>query len=224
CPNSGYAAGSRSQLMVGTAIWDAAENLVKAMKKEDGSFRSYAEMIAEDIPVYQLGVFDTSTFDICATDEQNAQGNPFLAYMYAAFVTEVEVDTETGKTTVKKNNDAYDVGKIGNRLIVEGQAYGGLAQGIGMALSEDFEDLKAHTTLAKSGLPYIEDVPDDITLYFQETPRPNSKFGCSGVGEVVMTAPHAAIINGIADACGVRIRHLPAYPEKVLAALQENRR
>ncbi len=223
CPNSGYAAGSRSQLMVGNAIWDAAENLIRAMRKEDGSFRTYEEMMAEDLPLYYLGVYNTSPY-VSATDEQGTQGNPFVAYMYAAFVSEVEVDTETGTTKVKKITAAYDVGRIANRLVVEGQAYGGLAQGIGMALSEDFEDLKAHTTLVKSGLPYIEDVPDDITLIFQETPRKHSKFGCAGVGEAVTTAPHVSIINAIDDACGARIRRLPAYPEKVLQALKDKER
>ncbi|MEG1500662.1 MAG: molybdopterin cofactor-binding domain-containing protein, partial [Clostridiales bacterium] len=219
CPNSGNAAGSRSQVMVGNAIYDAAEKLVQALRKQDGTFRNYNELKAEDIPAYHLGVYCSAPY--CeATNEEAGQGNPFIAYMYAVFLSEVEVNTLTGKTEVKRMVAAYDVGKIGNRLVVEGQAYGGLAQGIGMALSEDFEDLKAHNTLAKSGLPYINDVPDDLELHFLETPRLHSAFGSSGIGEVVTTSPHASIINAIDDACGVRIRSLPAYPHKVLAALQ----
>jgi aldehyde oxidoreductase len=114
-----------------------------------------------------------------------------------------------------------DCGTIVNKLVLEGQIYGGLVQGIGLALSEDFEDLKKHTTLTGCGIPQIKDAPDDIVIIHQETPRPHGPYGASGVGEMPLSAPHASIINAIYDACGVRIKHLPAYPEKVLAGLEE---
>ena len=99
--------------------------------------------------------------------------------------------------------------------------YGGLVQGIGLALSEDFEDLKKHTTLTGCGIPQIKDVPDNIEIIYQETPRPNGPYGASGAGEMPLSAPHAAIINAIYNATGVQITKLPARPEKVLAALKE---
>jgi len=107
-----------------------------------------------------------------------------------------------------------------NKLVVDGQLYGGLVQGIGLALSEDFEDLKKHIDLKGCGLPYILDVPDDIDLIYQETYRPNGPFGAAGCGEMPLTSPHASIINAIYDAAGVRMTHLPARPDKVLAALK----
>ena len=68
-----------------------------------------------------------------------------LCYMYGAFLSEVEVDVTTGKTEVVKMTMVADVGKIINKATVDGQMYGGLIQGLGLALSEDFEDLKKHT-------------------------------------------------------------------------------
>jgi aldehyde oxidoreductase len=113
-----------------------------------------------------------------------------------------------------------DVGKINNRLVVDGQIYGGVAQGIGLALSEDFEDLKKHTSLKACGIPYAKDVPDKFDIYYVESPRPDGPFGAAGVGELPLTASHVAVVNAIANATGVRIRHLPALPEKVLAGLK----
>ena len=220
CPNSGGAAGSRSQLITGNAIYEAAEKLANAMRKEDGTYRTYDEMVAEGIETYYLGSFSTGT--VCTPLDHKTGLTPYshIAFMYGVFISEVEVDTTTGKTKVVKMSVAVDSGKIGNKLAVDGQYYGGMAQGIGMALSEDFEDLKKHVTLAKSGFPYIDAVPDDLELLYLETPRKHSAFGCSGCGEVVLSSPHASVINAIDDACGARIRHLPAYPEKVLAALE----
>ncbi len=97
-----------------------------------------------------------------------------------------------------------------------------LAQGLGLALSEDFEDIKKHSTLIGAGLPFIKDVPDDMELLYVESPRPDGPHGASGSGELPLTSPHASIINAIYNACGVRIRHLPAYPEKVLEGLKAN--
>ena len=113
-----------------------------------------------------------------------------------------------------------DIGVIANRQAVEGQMYGGLVQGIGLALSEDFDDLEKHTNMVAAGIPYIKDAPDALVLNFLETPRASGPFGAGGCGELPLYAPHAAIINAIYHACGTRITHLPARPEKVLAALK----
>ncbi len=113
-----------------------------------------------------------------------------------------------------------DVGKVNNYLVVDGQIYGGIAQGIGLALYEDYEDIKKHSNMVGAGFPYIKDIPDDIEIIYEETERPDGPFGASGVGEIPLCAPHPAIINAIYNACGVRIRELPAYPEKVLAGLK----
>lgn len=216
-PNAGPAGGSRSQVMAGQATKNACEQLIDAMKKADGSFRSYEEMQAEEKELRYHGKFTAPASDC----DENGQGNPFCCYMYGVFMAEVAVELATGKTTVEKMTMVADVGKVNNFLVVDGQIYGGLAQGVGLALSENYEDIKKHSTLQGAGFPYIKQIPDDMEIIYVETPRSDGPFGASGVGEIPLCAPHPAIVNGIYNACGVRITELPALPEKVLAGLQK---
>lgn len=221
CPNSGPAGGSRSQVMSGNACRLAAENLVAAMKKADSSYRSYEEMKADGLETRYEGNWVTTFCADHPIDQATAQGEPFATYMYTIFIPEVCVDTETGKVTVEKFTTVADVGTIMNRLLVEGNFYGGLVQGIGLALSEDFEDLSKHTSLMKCGIPYPNDAPDDIELHFVETYRPNGPYGAAGCGEAPLDAPHPAILNAIYNATGARITRVPARPEVVLKALKD---
>jgi aldehyde oxidoreductase len=216
-PNSGPSGGSRQQVMTGNAIKNGCEMLINAMRKSDGSYRTYDEMVAENIPLKYSGKWTAS---MCTPCDENAQGSPFAVYMYGVFMAEVAVDTKTGKTQVEKFTIVADIGKINNKLVVDGQIYGGLAQGIGLALSEDFEDLKKHTSLINCGLPFAKDIPDNMDIIYVETPREHGPFGAAGVGELPLTSPHAAVVNAIYNATGVRIRSLPALPEKVLAGLK----
>jgi len=216
-PNSGPAGGSRSQVMTGQAIKKACEDLVVAMRKPDGSYRSYDEMVSESLPAKYIGQWTAPA----AGCDENAQGSPFSVYMYGVFMSEVAVEVATGKTTVEKMTLVADIGKVNNRLVTDGQLYGGMAQGIGLALTEDFEDIKKHSTLVGAGFPYAKQIPDNMELIYVETQRPEGPFGAAGVGELPLTSPHAAIINAIYNACGVRITRLPALPEKVLSGLKK---
>ena len=216
-PNSGPSGGSRQQVMTGNAIKNGCEMLVNAMRKPDGTFRTYDEMKAENIPLKYSGKWTAS---MCSPCDENGQGNPFAVYMYGVFMAKVAVDTKTGKTQVEKFAIMADIGKINNKLVVDGQIYGGVAQGIGLALSEDFEDLNKHTSLMDCGLPYTKDIPDDFKIFYFENPREHGPFGAAGVGELPLTSPHAAVLNAIYNATGVRIRETPALPEKVLAGLK----
>ena len=216
-PNSGPAGGSRSQVVTGNAIKSGCDMLLAAMKKPNGGYRTYDEMMAEKIPVRYAGKWAASMNSAC---DENGQGKPFAVYMYGVFMSEVAVDVKTGKVQVEGFTTVADVGKINNRLVVDGQIYGGVAQGIGLALSEDFEDLKKHTSLLSCGLPYIKDIPDNFNILYVETPRPHGPFGAAGVGELPLTSPHCSIVNAIYNACGVRITKLPALPEKVKAGLE----
>jgi aldehyde oxidoreductase len=218
-PNSGPAGGSRSQVMTGNAIKTGCEMLLNAMRKKDGTYRTYEEMKAENIPLTYSGKWTAS---MCTPCDENGQGSPFAVYMYGVFMAEVTVDTRSGKTQVDKYTVMADVGKINNKLVVDGQIYGGVAQGIGLALTEDFEDLEKHTSLAACGLPYINTIPDDIEIHYFENPREHGPFGAAGVGELPLTSSHVAVINAINNATGVRITQLPALPEKVLAGLKAN--
>jgi aldehyde oxidoreductase len=215
-PNAGPAGGSRSQVVTGQATRVGCEMLVDAMRKPDGSFRTYEEMVAENLPLRYEGKWTAPANDCDA----NGQGSPFCCYMYGLFMSEVAVDMGTGKTTVEKMTTIADIGVVNNFLVVGGQIHGGVAQGIGLALTEDYEDIKKHSTMVGAGFPYIQQIPDNMEIIYVETPRPDGPFGASGVGEMPLSAPHAAVINAIAKACDVRIRELPALPEKVLAALK----
>jgi len=215
-PDGGPAGGSRSQVMVGQAIKAACELLVEAAQKPGGGFMTPAELAAAGKPTRYTGKW-TAPAKAC---DDKGQGEPFSCYMYGVSMAEVAVELATGQTTVEKMTLVADAGKIINRLVVDGQLYGGMAQGIGLALSEDFEDLKKHSTLSGAGFPYIKQIPDDMELIYLETPRPAGPYGASGVGELPLTSPHAAVSNAIRAACGVRITRLPALPEKVLAGLK----
>ena len=216
-PNSGPSGGSRQQVVTGNAIKNGCEMLLNAMRKSDGTYRTFDEMKAENIPLKYSG---TWTASMCTPCDENGQGSPFSAYMYGVFMAEVTVNTTTGKTQVDKYTVMADVGKINNKLAVDGQIYGGVAQGIGLALSEDFEDISKHTNMIACGLPYIKDIPDAIDIHYTETERENGPFGAAGVGELPLTSSHVAVINAINNATGVRIAQLPALPEKVLAGLK----
>jgi aldehyde oxidoreductase len=205
--------------------------LLNAMKKPDGEerhgldrllhgkdgpesgYRTYAEMVAGNIPLVYDGKWAAVACTACSSE--TGQGNPFPIYMYEVFMPEVEVDMETGEAKVVKFTTAVDVGTIINRATVDGQIYGGLAQGIGLALTEDFEDLELHTTLRDCGIPYPKDIPDDIEILYLETPRADGPFGAAGIGEAPLTAPHPAILNAVYNACGVRIFRVPALAEVI---------
>ena len=180
-PNSGPAGASRAQVVIGQAIRNACDQLLAAMRKDDGSFRTYHQMIDEAIPVRYVGQWTVpAEFPNIVED---MQGHIYAVQQWCVFLAEVEVEIAMGRTTVFKMTYCGDHGVIGNQLSVDGQIYGGLAQGIGLALSEDFEDIKKHSTLHGAGFPFIKDIPDDMELHYQETPRKHGPFGAAGVGE-----------------------------------------
>ncbi len=216
-PPAGPAGASRSQVVVGGAIRVACEALMQGLKKADGSFMTYDEAVAAGKPTRFDGTYSLPG-EVC--DPETGLGSPFLSFMYVIYMSEVSVEIATGKVKVDKMTCMADLGKINNFLATDGQIYGCMAQGIGLALTEDFEDIKKHSTMAGAGFPYIESIPDDMEIvYFENHPRENGPFGASGSGEGPMVSPHVAVLNGIRNACGARIYTLPAKPEKVLEAL-----
>lgn len=208
CPPSGGALGSRSNIMIGLAIEDAAKNMPKAMDKGNETYRSYEEMVAEKLPVRFNGVRDNSSIegDHEDYDPNTGQGDPIHMHTYGAFLAEVEVDAATGKVQVLSMRCEGDVGVLTHPINVEGQAIGG------MALSEDYDDVKKHATLLGAGIPTIDMIPDDVNVHHVKTPREHGPQGSGGAAELYLTSPHAAIMNAIYNACGVRVRDLPARP------------
>lgn len=216
-PNTGPAAGSRSHYMAGRATIHAANQLIDAMKKEDGSFRTYEEMVAASISTRYKGVHKT---DLMLIDPNTGVGIGYPAMHYMVFLTEVEVDVSTGETKVLSFKVVADVGEIGSIHAVEGQAYSGVSHGIGFALTEDYSDLRKHSTMLGAGIPTVEDIPDDMDVIYHVTPRATGPFGSSGCSEGFQSSPHVAILNAIKDATGIRIYELPATPAKVKTALE----
>ncbi|MCQ2405863.1 MAG: molybdopterin-dependent oxidoreductase [Oscillospiraceae bacterium] len=220
CPDSGLSAASRSHYMNGRAIRDGANQLLSAMKKADGSYRTYSEMVAEGIPTKYHGHVDEVAFHIDPCQDPNTgEGDRFSTYTYGAHAALVEVDVKTGKTKVLRYASAVDVGKIGNKLAVEGQAFGGISHSIGFALSEDYDASDKSGNIAYCGVPDCDLIPDDITVFWSdENPREQGPFGAGGCAECFQSSTHMAVINGINNACGVRITELPAKPAKIKAA------
>ncbi len=160
-------------------------------------------------------------------DWTRGMGNLSATYAYGAHAAEVEVDEETGEVHILRLVAAHDVGRILNRQTLEGQIYGALAQGVGLALYEQVQSCEGRVlnpSFTDYKIPTIQEMAFPIELDFIETHDQLGPFGAKGVGEpgLVPTAP--AIANAIYDAVGVRIRHLPITPEKVLAALDEKNR
>lgn len=157
-------------------------------------------------------------------DRDSGQGILFPSFVYATQIAEVEVDLDTGEVEVLRLVAAHDSGVLINPMLVEGQIAGGIAQGIGMALSEEVLLREGHTlnpSFMDYALPTAMDVPD-IEFIHVQTYDDAGPFGAKCVGEpsLVPTAP--AILNAIYDATGVRLHALPATPERILRALDDN--
>jgi CO/xanthine dehydrogenase Mo-binding subunit len=162
------------------------------------------------------------------TEQPNAegQGNKSAAYAFGFHGAEVEVDEETGEVKVLRIVAAHDIGRAINPLGVEGQVEGGVAQGLGMTLIESMFADDGQTLLSNLQdykIPVALDVPEAIETVLVESADPEGPFGAKGVAEpgIIPVAP--AIVNAIANAVGVRIRDLPAIPEKILSALAEGK-
>jgi CO/xanthine dehydrogenase Mo-binding subunit len=147
----------------------------------------------------------------------------FPDYTFGAQAAEVEVDTETGEVKVLKWVTAYDIGQAINLNRVEGQMEGGAAQGLGFGLMEDYLEVEGVPwtwTLHEYLVPTAKDVPDIKTVVLQSKTG-KGPFGAKGIGEPAITAAAPAVVNAIRDAIGVRIKHIPATPERIFFALKD---
>ncbi|MDR1815156.1 MAG: molybdopterin-dependent oxidoreductase [Clostridiales Family XIII bacterium] len=220
CPDHGATASSRSHFMNGISSKAAAEKLFAAMKKPDGTLRTYDEMVAEGIPTKYENQFLNEEFGTLADlDPNTGVGNPTPDFTYAMFLAEVAVDTETGKTQVLSMKSVADVGVVGNIEAVNGQVFGGMSHTIGFALTENYDDVKKHSNPLGAGIPTAQDIPYDLEVEYVVNPRPQNPFGSSGASEAFQSSGHMAVINAIYDAVGVRVYELPATPDKVKAGL-----
>jgi len=151
--------------------------------------------------------------------DENGQGHPYAIYGYAAHMVELEVDIELGSVNLIRFYAAHDVGKAINPNLIEGQIHGGIAQGIGMALMESYVPARTEN-LHDYLIPSFGDVPP-IESIIVEVHDEHGPFGAKGLGEHVLIPTAPSILNAIRHACGARIHHLPATPDRVLAAIQD---
>jgi CO/xanthine dehydrogenase Mo-binding subunit len=159
------------------------------------------------------GRFDPPTQPLDA----DGQGVPYATYGFAAQFAEIAVDIELGTVKVLHIVAAHDVGRAINPLQVEGQIHGGIAQGLGLALMEEY--LPGRTeNLHDYLIPTIGDVPP-ITSILIEDAEPLGPYGAKGIGEPALIPTAPAILNAIHHATGVRIRKVPATPDRVRAAI-----
>ena len=143
---------------------------------------------------------------------------------FGTHIVDVEVDPETGKVTIDRYTAVQDVGKAIHPSYVEGQIQGGVVQGIGWALNEEYiyddEGHLVNASLLDYRMPTALDLPMIETVVV-EVANPDHPFGVRGVGEVPIVPPAAAIANAIYDAVGVRPTELPMSPARLLEAIWE---
>jgi CO/xanthine dehydrogenase Mo-binding subunit len=237
-PDCGKTSASRQTFVSGKAAQMAGAELRRAILKLGGccdrasiAFGEGALRISEGhkqrvIDLSQLArdehgyvLTREATFDPpTSTLDENGQGVPYAVYGFGAHMAEIVVDIELGTVRVLKITAAHDVGRAINPTLIEGQIEGGVAQGLGHALMEEFfpgrgENLHDYLIPTAGDMPPVESI-------LIEDPSPIGPFGAKGIGEqaVIPTAP--AILNAIHDATGVRIHRVPATPDRIRAALR----
>ncbi|MDZ4719444.1 MAG: xanthine dehydrogenase family protein molybdopterin-binding subunit [Roseiflexaceae bacterium] len=207
-PNAGSASASRLTIMAGRAVLDASKAALAEWQREE---RPASATVQYRPP------------RTTPLDPQTTAGIPNYAYAYAAQAVEVEVDTTTGAVRVLQLLSAHDVGRAINRQQVEGQIIGGLAQGLGYVLTEQFQirDGQVRTPGFSSYLlPTVLDMPTEIVPIILELGDHNGPYGARGMAELPLVPLAAAIACAIHDATGVWVTQQPFTPERVLEALQ----
>jgi len=236
-PYTHVTGGSRVTFATGLAVVNACEKVIDELRKraamiwdvdvegvvwEDGHAKPASSNVGDFDPLALADIVakaGATGGPIGATGSVNAGGQ---APGFSTQFCDVEVDPDTGHVKILRFVAAQDAGRAIHKAYVEGQIQGGVVQGIGWALNEEYiYDDKGRLSNAgfldyrmpvASDLPYIEPV-------IVEVPNPNHPFGVKGVGEVNICPPMAAIANAIADAIGRRMDSLPMSPPKVLEAL-----
>jgi CO/xanthine dehydrogenase Mo-binding subunit len=239
--NAGATSASRQTYISGNAVKDAAEKLAEVLLTQgvDLLKRSKTDLhlagghvvdnkdpphtvafskiaaraVKRGIPLRWQGYFDPAPVPL---DPETGEGVPYATYAYACHVALVTVDGLTGEVTVHKVIAAHDVGRAIHPESVVGQICGGVAMGVGFAVMEEY-DPSTTESMKDYYIPTSSDMPEVVPIII-ESPEPTGPFGAKGVGEPALIPTAPAIINGITNAIGARIYHLPASLERVLGA------
>ncbi|MGB7269542.1 MAG: xanthine dehydrogenase family protein molybdopterin-binding subunit [Albidovulum sp.] len=232
--------GSRVTFAVGLATIKAAQDAIKKMCSRAAKIWEIDEEAVDWVdgaavpagpnagkfPPMTLAEIAAVSFEtggpIAGHYEFNADG---AGVSFGVHLCDVEVDRETGATTVLRYTVFQDAGKAVHPDYVEGQMQGGAVQGIGWALNEEYV-YGADGRLQNAGfldyrMPIASDLPYIETVVL-EIPNPGHPYGVRGVGETPIVPPLAAVSNAVSHAIGKRMTSLPVSPPKVLKALSEN--
>jgi CO/xanthine dehydrogenase Mo-binding subunit/aerobic-type carbon monoxide dehydrogenase small subunit (CoxS/CutS family) len=201
-------AGPRAEIAVGPG----------RIEVRDGADRHEVDLA--ELPELETGdvLVGSGTFDPPTTMlDENGQGLPYGTYGFAAQIAEVEVDMDLGTVEVRRMVAAHDVGRAINPTQVEGQIEGGIAQGLGLALMEEY--LPGRTeNLHDYLIPTVGDMPE-IEIIVVEDPEPLGPYGAKGIGEPALIPTAPAILGGIHQATGLRMTRLPVTPDRLRAAI-----
>ena len=236
-PDCGKTSASRQTFVTGKAAEKAGLALRgQMMRLANAGGNARIELAGNRLMLAQSGMIhavmlpslptDRHGYVLCAEESfdppttplnPDGQGSPYAVYGYGAHMAEVEVDMNLGTVKVLKITAAHDVGRAINPLLVEGQIEGGVAQGIGMALMEEFTPGRGEN-LHDYLIPTIGDVPE-IESILIECSSSVGPYGAKGIGEQALIPTAPAILNAIYAAAGVRITRIPATPDRVRAAI-----
>ena len=231
--------GSRVTFAAGMAVTQATDKVILTLREraakiwnididaviwEDGKARPAGSNAGEFEPLSLDGLAakaGSTGGPITGQVSINAQG---AAPTFATHICDVEVDAETGRVDIVRYTAFQDAGRAIHPSYVEGQIQGGVAQGIGWALNEEYIYDDAGQLENPGFLDYRMPVASDLPMIeavVLEVPNDAHPHGVRGVGEVPIAPPMAAVANAIRDAVDLRLCDLPMSPPKILAALDE---
>jgi xanthine dehydrogenase molybdenum-binding subunit len=225
--------GSRTTFATGWAVYETAKGLIEKLKERAAILWE----VEKDKVNFESGVFSSGdkklTFKELA-EKLDETGGPVMSSAavkpkgygpgFATHIVDVEVDPDTGKVDILRYTAVQDVGKAIYPPYVESQIQGGVAQGIGWALNEEYLYDEQGRLLNASWLDYRMPVALDLPMIdtiLVEVPNPGHPYGVRGVGEVPIVPPPAAIANAIHNAIGVRLTELPMSPARVVESLRK---